>query len=233
VVRLLVALLLVLFAASVSGQSVYVAGTIGADVSRVSHTDSIFSPGTPNGSETFSGSLRVGSAIGQNWGVELEFVQSARSHEQVASSILPLATSTALGLATATGGFSISATPANVIPIRFPETDIRRSHSDFDAIIWGRQRAGGKVDLVYLGGVAFSRERVEVTQSFPIVIALLPPVPNGMLRTTTISYGTRPLAGVEARIRFTSHVSLIPGVRLQGIADGWLLRPYVGLGWFF
>ena len=56
---------------------------------------------------------------------------------------------------------------------------------------------------------------------------------RGMLRTTTISYGTRPLAGVEARIRFTSHVSLIPGVRLQGIADGWLLRPYVGLGWFF
>jgi hypothetical protein len=218
VVRLLVALLLVLFAASASGQSVYVAGTIGADVSRVNHTDSVFSPATPNGSETFSGSLRVGSAIGQSWGVELEYVQSARSHDQVASSVLPLATSGA---------------PANVIPIRAPETDIRQSHSDLDAIIWGRQRAGAKVDLVYLGGVAFSRERVEITQSFPIVIALLPPVPNGMLRTTTISYGTRPLACVEARIRFTSHVSLIPGVRLQGIADGWLLRPYVGLGWFF
>jgi hypothetical protein len=59
------------------------------------------------------------------------------------------------------------------------------------------------------------------------------PPPNSAFRSTTISYGTRPLAGVEARIGFTSHVRLIPGVRLQGITEGWLLRPYVGLGWFF
>ena len=229
--RFLVTLLLVSFAAPSSAQSIYVGGTIGADVSRVSHTDSIYTSATPNGNETFSGSLRVGSAVGQNWGVELEFVQSARSHNTVAPSVLPLATGTALGLAT--GSFSFSSALTNAIPIRFPDTDIRQSHSDLDALIWGRQGAGGNVDLVYLGGVAFSRERVEVTQNFPTAIALLAPVPNGVFRSTTITYGTRAVAGIEARIAFTSHVRLMPGVRVQGIADGWLLRPYVGLGWFF
>lgn len=229
--RFVITLLLVSFAAPLRAQSIYVGGTIGADVSRVSHTDSIYTAATPNGNETFSGSLRVGSAVGQNWGVELEFVQSAQSHNTVAPSVLPLATSTAIGLAT--GSFSFSSALPNAIPIRFPDTDIRQRHSDLDALIWGRQRAGGNVDLVYLGGVAFSRERVEVRQNFPTAIALLAPVPNGSFRSTTINYGTRAVAGIEARVAFTSHVRLMPGVRLQGIADGWLLRPYVGLGWFF
>jgi hypothetical protein len=229
VVRLVLTLLVILFAASARAQSAYVAGTIGADVSRVSHTDSNFYLSSPNGTETLSGSVRVGSAIGPSWGVELEFVHSARSHEQVTPSVLPLAT-TAI-----TTSFSFTSTSASVIPIRFVQSDVRQSHSDLDAVLWVRQGVGGSVDLVYLGGVAFSRQRTEISQNFPTIIGLVAPLPppNSAFRSTTISYGTRPLAGMEARIRFTSHVRLIPGVRLQGIAEGWLLRPYVGLGWFF
>jgi hypothetical protein len=232
VARFAIALLVLSFAVSARAQSVYVAGTIGADVSRVSHTDSSFFSPTPNGSETVSGSLRVGTPIGQIWGVELEFVHSGRSHDQVPVSVLPLATNSSFTAVTA-GGFAFTSASASAIPIRFSATEIRQRHSDLDALIWARQAVGGSVDLVYLGGVAFSRQRVEVTQNFPTILTLLPPVPNGTFRSTTISYGTRPLAGMEARIRFTSHIRLIPGVRLQGIADGWLLRPYVGLGWFF
>jgi hypothetical protein len=234
VARFVITLLVVLFAVSAGAQSVYVAGTVGADVSRVSHTDSIFSSATPNGSETFSGSLRVGSAIGQSWGAELEFVRSAQTHDQIPASVLPLATSTAIaGLPTATGSFSLTSASANLIPVRLLQSDVRQSHSDLDALIWARQKAGGKVDLVYLGGIVFSRERVEVTQNFPTALALFAPVPNGIFRSTTISYGTRPLVGIEALVSLTSHVRLIPGVRVQGIVDGWLLRPYVGLGWLF
>jgi hypothetical protein len=234
VVRLVLTLLVVLCAASVRAQSAYVAGTIGADVSRVSHTDSNFYS-SPDGAETVSGSVRVGSAIGPSWGVELEFVHSGRSHDQVTPSVQPLAAN-----ASATGapsitvqGFTFTSASASVLPIRFVQSDVRQSHSDLDALIWVRQGVGGSVDLVYLGGVAFSRQRTEITQDFPTILGLLAPLPNSSFRSTTISYGTRPLAGVEARIGFTSHVRLIPGVRLQGIADGWLLRPYVGLGWFF
>jgi hypothetical protein len=232
--RFVITLLAVLFAASAGAQSVYVAGTIGADVSRLSHTESTFSTDTPNGSETISGSVRVGTAIGQNWGVELEFVQSGESHDQVTPSVLPLAAGTPVTtLPGLISGFTFTSTSPNASPIRLLQSDVRQSHRDLDAVFWARQSAGGKVDLLYLGGVAFSRERVEITQNFPTVLGLFAPVPNGTFRSTTISYGTRPLAGIEARIGFTSHVRLIPGVRLQGIADGWLLRPYVGLGWFF
>ncbi|HEU5256559.1 MAG TPA: hypothetical protein VFU28_11255 [Vicinamibacterales bacterium] len=235
-VRLALTLLVVLVAASARAQSAYVAGTIGADVSRVSHTDANFISSSPNGSETLSGSVRVGTAVGSVWGVELEFVQSAHSHSQVTPLVSPLATNTSIasGPVITLPGFTIAAPSNSVIPIRFVESDIRQSHSDFDASVWVRQAVGGSVDLVYLGGIAFSRQRSEITQNFPTILGLFAPLPpNSAFRSTTITYGTRPLAGVEARIRFTSHVRLLPGVRLQGIADGWLLRPYVGLGWFF
>jgi hypothetical protein len=234
--RLVLTLLVVSFAASAGAQSAYVAGTIGADVSRVSHTDGNLYSSSPDGSETLSGSVRVGTAIGSSWGVELEFVQSGHSHDQVTPIVSPLAANAPItGTPAVTlNGFTFSSTSASVIPIRFVQSDIRESHSDLDALIWARQAIGGSVDLVYLGGVAFSRQRTEITQNFPTILQLFAPLPpNSAFRSTTISYGTRPLAGVEARIGFTSHVRLIPGVRLQGIADGWLLRPYVGLGWFF
>jgi Outer membrane protein beta-barrel domain len=236
VVRLVLTLLVVLFAASARAQSAYVAGTIGADVSRVTHTDANFYSSSPDGSETLSGSVRVGTAIGPSWGVELEFVHSGRSHDQVTPVVSPLATNTSTTPAPVITlpGFAFTSASSNVIPIRFVQSDIRQSHSDLDALIWVRQGVGGSVDLVYLGGVAFSRQRTEISQNFPTILGLIAPLPpNSAFRSTTISYGTRPLAGVEARIGFTSHVRLIPGVRLQGIADGWLLRPYVGLGWFF
>ena len=235
-VRLVLTLLVVLFASSARAQSAYVAGTIGADVSRVSHTDANFSSSSPDGSETLSGSVRVGTTVGPSWGVELEFVQSAHSHDQVTPVVSPLATTTSITGAPAITlqGFAFTSASASVIPIRFVQSDIRQSHSDLDALFWVRQGVGGSVELVYLGGVAFSRERSEITQNFPTILGLLAPLPpNSAFRSTTISYGTRPLAGVEARIRFTSHVRLLPGVRLQGITEGWLLRPYVGLGWFF
>jgi hypothetical protein len=235
VVRLVLTLLLVLFAATVRAQSAYVAGTIGADVSRVSHTDSSFGSSTPNGSETLSGSLRVGSRIGANWGVELEFVQSGSSHDQVSPDVFPLAANATAGAPTVSvQGFTFTSASLNAIPIRFVQSDIRERHSDLDALVWVRQGVGGTVDLIYLGGVAFSRQRTEITQNFPTILGLFAPLPpNSAFRSTTINYGARPLVGIEGRIRFTSHIRLIPGVRLQGITEGWLLRPYVGLGWFF
>ena len=79
--RVVLTLVVVVFAASARAQSAYVAGTIGADVSRVTHTDANFIS-SPDGNETLSGSVRVGTAIGSSWGVELEFVQSGHSHDR-------------------------------------------------------------------------------------------------------------------------------------------------------
>ena len=218
-------------AASARAQSPYVAGTIGADVSRVGHTESSFVSSPSSNTEVVSGSLRVGTAVSQTWGVELEFVRSGQSHRSQNPVITPLPA----------GGLNVGAfTPSPAgsvvfngipVPIASFQSDIRQSHSDFDAVAWVRQPVGGSVDMVYLGGLAFSRQRIEITQTFPVI--LRPLVPGGTFRSTAISYGTRPLVGAEARIGLTSHVRLIPGLRLQGLGNGWLLRPYAGLGWFF
>lgn len=217
--KVALAALVALFAASAQAQSAYVAGTIGADVSRFNRVESNVSSSASADSEVWSGSLRVGAAIAPAWGVELEFVHSGRSHTQSPASILPVLAGTL---------------PANIpVPIARFQTDVRGSHSDFDGVVWARQRAGDRLDLVYLGGVVFSRERVEIEQTFPTLIGVFAPVPGGVFRTTTISYGTRPLVGAEARIGLTSHVRLVPGLRLQGLSGGWLMRPYAGLGWFF
>ena len=229
--RVVLVVALCLMAASARAQSTYVAATIGADVSRVSHTDSSFVASPSSSTEVVSGSLRVGTGISQTWGVELEFVRSGHSRRSQNPIITPLP---AGGLnvgaltPTPTGSVAISGIP---VPIAAFQSDIRQSHSDFDAVAWVRQRAGGSVDLVYLGGLAFFRQRVEITQTFPAI--LRPLVPGGTFRTTAVDYATRPLVGAEARIGLTSHMRLIPGLRLQGLGNGWLLRPYVGLGWFF
>jgi hypothetical protein len=229
--RIAFACVLCFVAASARAQSPYVAGTIGADVSRVSHTDSSLSSSPSNDTEVVSGSLRVGTSLGEAWGVELEFVRSGRSHQSQTPIVSPLAGGVDIGSVASilSGAASPAAIP--ISSIANLETDVRSSHSDLDAVLWARQRLGGSIDMVYLGGLVFSRERVDVTRTFPTVIRAL--APSSGFRISLIDYGTRPLVGVESRIRMTSHMRLIPGLRLQGVADGWLLRPYVGLGWFF
>ena len=226
--RLVLAALFSLVTAAAYAQSPYVAATVGADVSRLSHATSSLARIPSGDSEVISWSLRAGTLVGESWGVELEFVQSGRSRSESTNGVQPLIP----GTVTLTGGTIVSPLPPNIpSPIAF-QTDFRRSHSDFDTVAWARQRAGGSVDLVYLGGIAFSRQRTEITQTFPTLFAVFAPG-GGTFRTTTINYSARPLVGAEARIGLTSHVRLVPGIRLQGLAEGWLLRPYAGLGWFF
>jgi hypothetical protein len=228
------------FGISISAQSPYVAGAIGADVSRVGRADSSLYPSPSNGTEVLSGALRVGTFVGSNWGVELEFVRSGRTNEQGAV-IRPLA------LAGSTSAAIAQVLPPGVVPnnISFPvpfdyRSDVGRRHASVDAVAWARRSVSGSVDLVYLGGVAFSRDRSDITESVTPVFRTLAPPATGVavvaattFRSTLIQYDTRPLVGMEARIGLTSKLRLVPGLRLQGLRNGWLLRPYVGLGWFF
>ncbi len=152
----------------------------------------------------------------------MEFVRSAKSKSEfpvgvaVVFPVVPLPTTAAL--------------PNIPTPVRF-ESDTRTWHTDFDGAAWARQAVSGSVDLVYLGGVAFSRQRIEMTQTFTVFRVFAPG--GGSFTTTAISYSTHPLVGVEARIRMTSHMRLLPGIRVQGVEGGWLMRPYAGLGWSF
>jgi hypothetical protein len=230
-VRTLLVCVFVMTAASVYAQTPYVAGTIGADVVRSSHSESNFGGNTEAGSEILSGSLRVGTSVGENWGVELEFVRSGERHDRISTNISPLAASD-INVSQLLTMFNPREVPVGLtVPVAFA-SDVRESRTDYDATAWVRQRAAN-VDLIYLGGIAFTRQRAEITQTFPTVVGVFAPVPNGSFRTTVIDYAVHPLVGAEARIGLTSHMKLLPGIRLQGLSDGWLLRPYVGLGWSF
>jgi len=220
----------VMMTASAYAQTPYVAGTIGADVVRSSHSESNVSGSTPGGSEVLSGSLRVGTSVGENWGVEFEFVRSGESHQSGPVG-LPILAEQNLSTSVITAPAFTAVFGSSAIGTVAFATDTRQSRCDYDAAAWVRQRAG-RVDLIYLGGLAFSRQRTEITQTFPTVVGVFAPTPS-RFRTTVIDYGTHPLVGTEARIGLTSHMKLIPGIRLQGLSDGWLLRPYVGLGWSF
>jgi len=210
-------------------QSPYVAGAIGADVSRSSHADSRFYSPPSNGAEVLSGALRVGTSITGIWGVELEYVRAGRSSEETPIfNPLAQAGSTSVSLVQLLPGV------APGIPTPFPfdyRSEVRRRHSSMNAVVWARQPVGGAVDLVYLAGIAFTRERSDVTQNIiPVPRAIVPPAP---IRSTFTEYATRPLVGMEARIGLTPRLRLIPGLRVQGLGDGWLVRPNVAVGWFF
>lgn len=210
-------------------QSPYVAGAIGADVSRSSHADSSLYQSPSNGSEVLSGALRVGTSITRLWGVELEYIRSGRSSDETSTfNPLALAGSTSVNLAQLLPGIA----PGIPIPLPFEyRSEVRRRHTSVNAVAWARQPVGGAVDLVYLAGIAFTRERSDLMQNIiPTVRTIVPPTP---IRSTFTEYATRPLVGMEARIGLTSRLRLVPGIRVQGLGAGWLVRPNVSLGWFF
>ena len=222
--RLALGLVFSLIAVSAHAQSAYVAATVGADVSRLGRTTSNISPGFSRDSEVFSWSLRAGTGVGQNWGVEMEFLRSAKSKSEFPVGVPVIFT----GMPTPATTVALPNIPT---PVAF-QSDTRTCHTDFDGVAWARQGVSGSVDLVYLGGVVFSRERIDITQTFPTVLRVFAPG-GGSFTTTAISYSTHPLVGAEARIRMTSHMRLVPGIRVQGVEGGWLMRPYAGLGWSF
>ena len=228
--------LTLLVARAASAQSAYVAADVGADISRVSHSDTVFTGGS-GGAQVFSWDLRVGTLIGSAWGVELGYVRSLsdRSNQPFAVPLAALA-------------------PNIVLPANFSIT-ASHARSSFDAVAFARQHARA-VDLVYLGGLSFLRDRTDVTTNFggpasagsdlqftggaaySILIPAsasaiaIPSIPIRIGGSTT-TYSTHPLVGMEARIAMGGHARLTPGIRLQGISQGWLFRPYVGVGWQF
>jgi len=206
----LAGLLLLIGANAARAQSAYVAADVGADIARVSHSDSAFANG-PSGSEVFSWDMRVGTSIGSAWGVELGYVRSLsdRSNQPFA---VPLAT----------------LAPQIALPVNFAVT-ARHHRASFDAVAWARQHTGA-IDLVYLGGLSFLRDRTDISTNLGSAVPVTIPVRIGGSTTT---YSTHPLVGMEARISMGGHARLMPGIRLQGIGDGWLFRPYVGVGWMF
>ena len=113
-----------------------------------------------------------------------------------------------------------------------PRIRVERENSTLDAAIWVAQTVGGRLDIVYLGGIAFSRITERREYQFARAGSRIS-IPS----TRSITYGVGPVVGLDTRFRVTRHLLLVPGVRFLSVPDNnaraWLSRSSVGLGWRF
>lgn len=205
-----------------AAQSAYVGASFIADVVRVSGSSQDASLG--NG-EAYGGALRAGLAIGSQWGVELEFARSGEIRTTPDVRILAEA----------------FPPPDDVfgVPAIFPAPDISTSRqlATVATLLWWNHELNDRVGLAFLGGVAFTRAEMELRVSYPDILPPFPrvplPMPTRLFESTSVNYGADVSVGIEGRIGMTEHLRLVPGIRLQTAADGWAIRPGIGLHWQF
>ncbi|MGH9313479.1 MAG: hypothetical protein ACRD09_13240 [Vicinamibacterales bacterium] len=219
--RVVIIVLCTFSPAAALAQPAYVGASLVGDIGRFTSVEidpATLSGELTGGGETLGFGLVVGTALGDRWGVELEFVRPGVVDRSARQRIGPL--------------------PANapvIFPIPIIEYEVRfvERHTTLTTAAWFRQSIGDRADLCYLGGIAFVRTSQERGIFFEPRLAVLP-IPS----TQTITEHTvGPMVGVEGRIRLTDQLVLVPGVRLLAIAaagrEGWLIRPGVGLQWRF
>lgn len=226
--RLILGTVCIAASAPLLAQSPYVSGSAELNAFRVTHT-SVAGFELPSGSgEAEGASLRLGTALGDRWGLELEAVRSGGV----------TADGGLFGPRTAAGPFRIEVSEGLpgvlpgplLVPFEYRPRTVRR-HTGVNALGWVRQPLSRRVDLAYLGGVAFGRESQQISITITPLLRTLAPIRQQ--RTTVTEYHTGAVAGVETRIAITDHVRLVPGIRLQSLGNGWLLRAGVGAGWWF
>jgi hypothetical protein len=223
------ALAALLLAAPASAQT-YASAALSGDFSKSyeTTTDGIRFGDTE--SAAIGWALRLGTAFADRWGVELEFHRSGELEAQMSP----------IFYARALTGSTSPLTPPVFDPaaLSFPafEFETEQRTTTWNASLWVRRPLGTRADLVVLAGVGFARVVQESEFSFGIS-PLLPAPIRAPSSTRTTAYGTGPLVGVEARVRMTGQLAIVPGIRVQGLsndlAPGLLLRPSVAIGWTF
>lgn len=225
-------------------QDTYVNASLTGDVVRLSASESAGQPGF-SGGEAIGFALRAGTRLGTAWGVEAEFARPAEIEHEWSPDVIPLPAR----VLTFTGQDGTAISTPDLTSLIFPPRSyrFRTAYRDttLSAAVWTRQDFSARFALVYIGGIGFHRaeQDSEITIDpfpFPVSIPGVPIVPRGPLLTEAATYrskatiySARPFAGIEARLRMTDRVELVPGVRVHGLDGGILVRPSVGLGWRF
>ena len=221
---LLVIALVVVFGHVASAQSLYVAGAIGADITLVSGQESIGLSLPNGGGEAFSGAARIGVLLPPRFGIELEFSRAGEITDSIGTGgPLPL------GMGQIIGGGR---------PTTMREIEFRRRITTVSTTASIRQQVSENVALSYLGGVVFHRTDTETNFSgFPLLAAIGDLAALGFTLPTprfeSVAYGVGPVVGFEAHIGYGDHLTFIPGVRMHGLPQTWLVRPSVAVGWTF
>jgi hypothetical protein len=216
----------VLAAAPAFAQSTTITASLTGDVIRSTRSETRPAPlvdlSTIDG-EALGFNVAVARAIGDRWGVAIEFGRTGEIETRRQVEFDP----------------RISARPSLVPPgIPIPDFSFV-STSELEltlvsALAWAKHDAGERVELSYAAGITFSQSESE--RDFEITDPRLAiwAVPAG-LETTEYRYS--PVVGMDAAIELTDRTAVTAGVRLHGIevqgVSGWLVRPAVGVRWSF
>jgi len=215
-------------------QSAYVSAALVGDVLLNTHSETSLGGDIPSGGEAIGFALRVGTPLGSRWGVELEFMRAGEIESEFDGAIPLASRATSITWSSVSPGSEAALLSLLQRPVSYSLRTSQR-HSTLSTTLWMNQELSERVSLVYLAGMAFNRSTFESESRFEIL-----PLPPGISIPSifpsiskTITYGVSPMAGIEARIGLTEQVDLVPGLRLHGIDNGWLIRPAVGLAWNF
>jgi hypothetical protein len=223
--RVFAILFLSLWVTPAFAQSVYVGAAAGLDQALFTHVEVGGERQGERGGATPVFAIRGGLGLGERWGTEVEVAYAfAREHEVEARGEI-------FNTSVLIGSFPIRVSPAIRIESEEQLTTV-------NAAGWYSYPINARVDLVFAAGLAFTRMSLEQRQEFDFNLPTGFPatsilVPFGPLTTTVVSYDVGPLVGLEGRIRFGDRVRLVPALRLTGVAEGWSVRPTVGVDWTF
>lgn len=226
--------------ASVQAQTTYVGASAVADIARFSSAGIADS----SGGEAFGWALRVGTAVTDRWGIDLEFTRPGAIEQEnpfnilagraqtiftdFAPSLIPISPGMPIDIGRLSGSLSLP----------FSATTTQR-YSTLTVMPYIRQSLGSRADLVYLGGLAFVRTSSELSFSggFGSIGGIRPGGGIPRFEQEIVTYGAAPAVGVDAHVSMTEHLRLVPGLRLlvvdEGGRSGWLTRPSIGLQWTF
>ena len=214
--RVLLILCACLLSTPALAQTVYVAGAAGVDTTLVNDFDSGFFTPADRGGTVPTFAARLGIALGERWGVELEAAHSLTLEHDADGN---------------PGGIG-PAVITNIGVIDVPEfsSQSERQLTSVNAVGWFRHPIGARVELAFLAGASFARASDE--EQFGFQLQTFPPIVREQ-SASVVTYSVGPLVGAEAWIAFGDHVRVVPGIRLNSISGGWSVRSTAGLAWVF
>ena len=105
----------------------------------------------------------------------------------------------------------------------------------------GWHQGNGRTTITYLGGILFSRQKNETFTSFTYpdlilrnvggrLVQVVEPVTEEDSYTATV-YDTGVMAGIDVTVNLSSHLAIVPQVRMVGSSYSWNVRPAVMMRW--
>ena len=229
--------LFLLAAAPALAQSTSIAASITGDITRFTSVNTeplpaSFYGGAPLDGEALGFTIGAARALGERWGVAIEFgrtgeIESTRRREidpRILGITLPIPLPPGVGGVPGIGP---------IFDFSF-ENRSELQLMTISALAWVKHAAGERVELSYTGGLTLLRSEAETEISITDTRLAIWAVPAGL---ETVEHRAAPVVGVDAAIRFTEHTAFSAGIRVHAITvtgtSGWLMRPFAGVRWTF